>query len=129
MNPVTPSIPPRSEQVQPPHAAVESVFELTQDALAILQAAIPEKARELSQDILTFWKELPRLLADGEEGRYALLQAGGIVSLWDTLNDATQAGYDKFGPDGRFTTACIKSLELQRIKQFLAQQQAKQCQV
>jgi hypothetical protein len=100
---------------------------LSESDLAMLQTAIPESGKALARDTLAFWKALPRLLAEGEEGRYALVHQGNVVSLWDSLGDATQAGFDKFGDEARFSTPCIKGLEMQRILQFLAQTRAKSC--
>jgi hypothetical protein len=102
-------------------------FQLADDDLAILRAAIPEKAKEREADIVAFWQELPRLLAEDQEGRCALVHDGQVVSVWDTLGDATQAGYDKYGIDGRFSTPIIKELELLRLRQFLAQQRGQPC--
>ena len=51
----------------------------------------------LRQEIITFRRELPRLLAEGHEGRFALVKGDQVVSLWDTFDDAHQAGRDKFG--------------------------------
>jgi hypothetical protein len=104
-------------------------LDLSEDDLVILQAAVPEKGKEVWPNTRAYWRALPCLLADGEEGRYALIHGGSIASLWDSLNDATQAGYEKFGDAGRFVTAAIKHLELERIRQFLAEQRAKKCHI
>jgi hypothetical protein len=40
---------------------------------------------------------LPRLLAEGEEGRWVLLKGSEVISTWDTFNDAIQVGYNRFG--------------------------------
>jgi hypothetical protein len=40
---------------------------------------------------------LPRLLAEGHSGRYALLKGDEVLSVWDTQRDVLQAGYERFG--------------------------------
>ena len=42
---------------------------ISDDDLATLRRAVPEKGRHLEADTLAFWRELPRLLAEGQEGR------------------------------------------------------------
>jgi hypothetical protein len=43
-----------------------------------------------------FRRELPRLLAEGHEGKWALLKGEEIVGLYATDREAVQAGYAKF---------------------------------
>jgi hypothetical protein len=45
----------------------------------------------------TFRRELPRLLQEGHQNRYALIQGETVAAVWGTLHDATQAGYQRFG--------------------------------
>jgi hypothetical protein len=51
----------------------------------------------LAAEWATYCRELPRLLAGGEEGRWALVQGNDVVSIWDTFADAVQAGDERFG--------------------------------
>lgn len=51
----------------------------------------------LAQELRTFLRELPRLLAEGNEGRFALVKGSDIVSVWDTSDDAYQAGCERYG--------------------------------
>lgn len=44
----------------------------------------------------TFSKELPRLLAEGHRGKYALIQGETVHDIVDTLEEALAAGYDRF---------------------------------
>jgi hypothetical protein len=83
--------------------------------------------KEREADVLGWYQSLPRLLAEGEEGRHALMHEGKVVSIWDTHNDAVHAGYEKFGVDGRFGAPQINQRELDRLQLFLAQERAKQC--
>jgi hypothetical protein len=49
----------------------------------------------LEKEWEVYQRELPNLLS--EEGRFALVSANGVESIWDTEEDAEQAGYDRFG--------------------------------
>jgi hypothetical protein len=51
----------------------------------------------LEEEWNTFRRELPRLLADGHQGRCALVKGKAVDSVWDTDADALQAGYERFG--------------------------------
>jgi hypothetical protein len=45
----------------------------------------------------TYRREAGRLLAEGKEGRYLLIKGTEIVGIWDTHEDASAEGYDRFG--------------------------------
>jgi len=60
-----------------------------------LAAPVPAQVL-LAAEIAAFERELPRLLAEGEEGRWALVKGDHVVSVWDTSGDAVQAGDEKF---------------------------------
>ena len=51
----------------------------------------------LKREIATFRRELPRLLAEGEANRFAVLKGDEVVSIWDTQRDALQAAHQRFG--------------------------------
>ena len=51
----------------------------------------------LKREVATFRRELPRLLAEGEAHRFAVLQGDEVVSIWDTQQDALQAARQRFG--------------------------------
>jgi hypothetical protein len=53
----------------------------------------------LADALAALARELPRLLAEGHEGRHALVQGGRVEGVWDTFADAVEAGYDRFGLD------------------------------
>jgi hypothetical protein len=60
-------------------------------------SATPEE-QERGQKILDLYRQgLPRLLAEGHGGRYALIRDNAVVSIWDTQSDAIQAGRLLFG--------------------------------
>jgi hypothetical protein len=60
-------------------------------------AAMSPNAHELlATEIAMFTRELPRLLADGEEGRWIVIHLEESIGIWDTFDDALQSGYDRF---------------------------------
>jgi hypothetical protein len=50
-------------------------------------------AREWS----VYLRELPRWLAEGQEGRFVLLRDGEVIGLWDTWREAVDTGRQRFG--------------------------------
>ena len=73
-----------------------------------------EALKLYEKEIATYLRELPRLLEEGEEGRHALIKGGEILSIWDTENDAIQAGRQKFGLDPIF----VKMIDERDIQRF-----------
>ena len=63
----------------------------------------------------TYRRELPRLLQEGHAGRFALIVGEEVLSVWDTTRDAAQAGYERFGVDGKF---CIHEIKPQDVERF-----------
>jgi hypothetical protein len=57
----------------------------------------PEKLAPLRTEIETYYRELPRLLEEGEEGRYAVVKGATVHGAWDTYRDARQRGGELFG--------------------------------
>lgn len=51
----------------------------------------------LEQEIATYRRELPRLLAEGQEGRFVLIRGNQVAGVWNTFDDACQAGHAQFG--------------------------------
>jgi hypothetical protein len=70
----------------------------------------------MATDLNAFFREVPRLLHEGEEGRYALIDSGKLLSTWNTYSDALKAGYDKFGADGLFI---VQKIDRRKYEQFL----------
>jgi hypothetical protein len=64
----------------------------------------------LEKEWATYRRELPRLLAEGQEGRFVLVRGGVIDSIWDTHSEAVDAGYDRFGLE-RFMVHQIRRVE------------------
>jgi hypothetical protein len=73
---------------------------------ANLPTRLPDSLQPLATEVETFYRELPRLLAEGEANRYALIRDREIHGVWDTSRDASQYGYEKFD-DSRFLTQKI----------------------
>lgn len=53
----------------------------------------------LKREINTYRRELPRLLAEGEEGKFVLIKGDQVIGVWDTFDDAYQAGSLLYGLD------------------------------
>ena len=54
----------------------------------------------LERELETFQKELPRLLQDeANRGKYALVYGDKVDSVWETVDEALAAGYDRFALD------------------------------
>ncbi len=52
----------------------------------------------LERELETFRRELPHLLqGEGNRGKYALVHGDKVDSVWDTVDQALEAGYDRFG--------------------------------
>src|SRR5262245_43436526 len=51
----------------------------------------------LKREINTYRRELPRLLAEEEEGRVVLIKGDEVIAVWDTFADAYQAGRLLYG--------------------------------
>jgi hypothetical protein len=51
----------------------------------------------LERELATYRRERDRLLAEGEQGRFALVYGEEVISVWDTWRDAIQAGHERFG--------------------------------
>jgi hypothetical protein len=44
-----------------------------------------------------FRRELPRLLAEGHEGRWALVKNEELIGIWHTYDEARTIGLERFG--------------------------------
>src|SRR5580700_8058454 len=57
-----------------------------------------EPGSPIAEEWALFRREVPRLLSEGLQGKYALVKAGKPITVWDTLHDAVQAGEILYGP-------------------------------
>jgi hypothetical protein len=62
----------------------------------------PSPGEPFADEWKTFKREIYRLICAGNKGRYALVKGDQVVSVWDTLTDATQAGQERFGNEAFF---------------------------
>jgi hypothetical protein len=88
--------------------------------------AIPESCKPLEQEIRTYVRELPRLLADGEANRFALIKGDEVISIWDTQRDAIQAGSERYGLEP-FAAKKIDPRDVKKIEQLQAQEAGPSC--
>lgn len=51
---------------------------------------------ELAEEWETYRREVGRLLAEGNEGRYTLIKAKEIIGIWDTQKEAFAAADQRF---------------------------------
>ena len=70
----------------------------------------------LEQELATYRREVLRLVAEGHQGKYVLIQGNQVDSVWDTQDDALRAGYDRFGLEMRFLVKQI--VEVEKIYYF-----------
>ncbi len=66
------------------------------------------------EEIITYVRELPRLLEEGHAGRHALIKGDKVLSIWDTSADAAQAGRDLFGLE----PICVKKIDARDVVGF-----------
>lgn len=57
----------------------------------------PPDDQPFAEEWKTFKREVYRLLVAGNRGQFALIKGKQVVSVWDTRNDAIQAGREHFG--------------------------------
>jgi hypothetical protein len=82
-----------------------------------MQNTLPDNLKPLEREIGTYYRELPRLIAEGHEGRYTLIRGEELLSIWDTLEEAATAGHDRFGFE-RFMTQKIRSRDLEHLAPY-----------
>jgi hypothetical protein len=51
----------------------------------------------IHQEWTLFCRELPRLLGEGQEGRWVLIKGEEIIGIFDTRREALSAGTRRFG--------------------------------
>jgi hypothetical protein len=68
----------------------------------------------LERELETYRRELPRLLAEGKAGRYAVVFQDTLAGVYDTFNDAMQAGYAQFDLN-QFLVKKVQAIEEIRV--------------
>src|SRR5437868_6945299 len=61
-----------------------------------VQSALPTFEREWQ----IFQRERAGLLASGHEGHFAVIQGDNLIGVFETEDDALEAGYGRFGLEG-----------------------------
>jgi hypothetical protein len=51
---------------------------------------------QLSEEWDFYRREVPRLLAEGEEGRFVLIKGEEIIGIWDTAEEAEAVAFHKY---------------------------------
>src|SRR5262249_12634426 len=92
--------------------------------LARPKAALRETLKCLERELATYRRELPRLLAEGEEGRFVVIHGDQVLGTWDTYRDASQYAREKFNPDEQFLLQCVDARYAALLSQLFAEQDA-----
>jgi hypothetical protein len=68
-------------------------------ALTVPYTELPDLPPDdvLAQEWLTYKREMPRLLAEGQEGRFVLIKGEEVIGIWDTWREAVDTGRVRFG--------------------------------
>ena len=53
---------------------------------------VPALTADCDCEMRTFRRELPRLLAEGNEGKWAMIKGDEIIGVYDTIEDADRVG-------------------------------------
>ena len=78
-------------------ARPESKTPATAKPRITITASGREALKLYEQEIATYLRELPHLLAEAYAGRHVLVKGDKLHSVWDTREDAIQAGRKSFG--------------------------------
>ena len=62
-------------------------------------AMLPQELEPLRTELGAYYRELPRLLKEGGNGKYAVVKGDSMHGVWDTTHDAYQFALDKFGDE------------------------------
>jgi len=59
---------------------------------------LPKRSADghVAHEAETFLRELPRLLAEGHEGKWALVKGNQVVGLYDSLDEGERAGRERY---------------------------------
>jgi hypothetical protein len=78
---------------------------------------LPASLLPLAAEVATYRRELPRLLEEGEGGRFAVIKGDQVLATWDSYRDALQYGYERFG-DHPFMAQRIDARDVDRLAQI-----------
>ncbi len=71
-----------------------------------------ENESEFERHKRAFREQLPDLIGQGKEGKWAFGRAGDTFECWDTYEDALTRAYKMYGTEQRFFVHKVKSIEL-----------------
>src|SRR5262245_47362761 len=75
----------------------------------------------LAREWETYRREVGRLLAAGEEGRYALIHGDDIVGIFDTWDEAREAGLNRYLLQAHMVRPILSREPLLRVSRFFRQ--------
>jgi hypothetical protein len=84
-----------------------------------MQNTLPENLKPLEREICTYYRELPRLIAEGQEGRYALIRDDDLIRVFDTAEEADAAGHEMFGLE-RFMAQKIRAKDIPGLAPYFS---------
>jgi len=58
-----------------------------------------------------FWKEVPRLIKEGHQGKWVVFHDGKVCGLFDSEDEAYQHGLSSFGLEGGHVIAPVENPE------------------
>ena len=87
----------------------------THEPEAILN--LPDSLKPLAVEIAAYRRELPRLLEEGEAGRFVVIRGDQVMDTWDTYRDALQYGSERCG-DQPFMVQRIDPRDVERLAQL-----------
>src|SRR5947207_2081024 len=79
------------------------------------ELSLADSLKPLAAEIASYRRELPRLLQDGEAGRFAVIRGGTVYGTWDTYRDASQYAREKFLLDQPFMVQRIDARDPERL--------------
>lgn len=89
-----------------------------------MQNTLPDNLKPLEREICTYYRELPRLIEEGHEGRYALIRDDDLIRVFDTLEQADVVGHEMFGLK-RFMAQKIRATDLKALAPYFQQTDAR----
>src|SRR4051812_41910016 len=63
-------------------------------------------------------RELPRLLAEGHEGKFVLIKGDALIGVWGDRYEALREGYARFGVVDLYTEEISPLLRVCRIPRY-----------
>ena len=66
-------------------------------------------SHEQRENIAAFYRALSRMVRDGYEGDWVLIENGSIFGVWSTYEDALDVGYKSFGLQMPFLVKQVKA--------------------